>query len=110
MKQTLSLLSLLLELVKQRPIDPLLMSTKSMNPRCVTDCARKPARRDCQPNSKKIDQLEEAVIVSYSNYILDLGLRGFHLRTQLYVIWLIDYWLRTASLMIAPGTLMSLAL
>jgi hypothetical protein len=33
-----------------------------------------PARRDCQPNSKKLTQLEEQVIVSY---ILDLDLRGF---------------------------------
>jgi hypothetical protein len=36
--------------------------------------AGKPARRDCQPNSKKLTQLEEEVIVSY---ILDLDLRGF---------------------------------
>jgi len=36
--------------------------------------AGKPARRDCQPNSKKLTQLEEQVIVSY---ILDLDLRGF---------------------------------
>ena len=34
----------------------------------------KPARRDCQPNSKKLTKLEEEVIV---NYILDLDLRGF---------------------------------
>jgi hypothetical protein len=33
-----------------------------------------PARRDCQPNSKKLTQLEEEVIVSY---ILDLDQRGF---------------------------------
>jgi hypothetical protein len=33
-----------------------------------------PARRDCQPNSKKLTQLEEEVIV---NYILDLDTRGF---------------------------------
>ena len=32
------------------------------------------ARRDCQPNSKKLTQLEEEVIVSY---ILNLDLRGF---------------------------------
>ena len=32
------------------------------------------ARRDCQPNSKKLTQLEEEVIVSY---ILDLDQRGF---------------------------------
>ena len=36
--------------------------------------AGKPARRDCQPNSKKLTQLEEEVIV---NYILDLDTRGF---------------------------------
>lgn len=36
--------------------------------------AGKPARRDCQPNSKKLTQLEEEVIVKY---ILDLDLRGF---------------------------------
>jgi hypothetical protein len=36
--------------------------------------AGKPARRDCQPNSKKLTQLEEEVIVSY---ILDLDRRGF---------------------------------
>ena len=36
--------------------------------------AGKPARRDCQPNSKKLTQLEEEVIV---NYILDLDRRGF---------------------------------
>lgn len=36
--------------------------------------AGKPARRDCQPNSKKLTQLEEEVIVSY---ILDLDQRGF---------------------------------
>ncbi|KAH8630549.1 hypothetical protein IG631_15126 [Alternaria alternata] len=36
--------------------------------------AGKPARRDCQPNSRKLTQLEEQVIVSY---ILDLDLRGF---------------------------------
>jgi hypothetical protein len=34
----------------------------------------KPARRDCQPNSKKLTQQEEKVIVQY---ILDLDLRGF---------------------------------
>ena len=33
-----------------------------------------PARRDCQPNLKKLTQLEEEVIVSY---ILDLDQRGF---------------------------------
>jgi hypothetical protein len=33
-----------------------------------------PARRDCQPNSKKLTQLEEEVIV---NYILNLDTRGF---------------------------------
>jgi hypothetical protein len=33
-----------------------------------------PARRDCQPNSKKLTQQEEEVIVKY---ILDLDLRGF---------------------------------
>ncbi|KAH8636379.1 hypothetical protein IG631_08214 [Alternaria alternata] len=32
------------------------------------------ARRDCQPNSRKLTQLEEQVIISY---ILDLDLRGF---------------------------------
>jgi hypothetical protein len=32
------------------------------------------ARRDCQPNSKKLTQLEEQVIISH---ILDLDLRGF---------------------------------
>ena len=36
--------------------------------------AGKPARRDCQPNSKKLTQREEEVIVKY---ILDLNLRGF---------------------------------
>jgi hypothetical protein len=36
--------------------------------------ASRPARRDCQPNSKKLTQLEEQVIVSY---ILNLDLRGF---------------------------------
>jgi hypothetical protein len=36
--------------------------------------AGKSARRDCQPNSKKLTQLEEEVIVKY---ILDLDLRGF---------------------------------
>ena len=36
--------------------------------------AGKPARRDCQPNSKKLTQLEEEVIV---RYILDLDGRGF---------------------------------
>ena len=36
--------------------------------------AGKPARRDCQPNSRKLTQLEEEVIVSY---ILDLDQRGF---------------------------------
>jgi hypothetical protein len=36
--------------------------------------AGKPARRDCQPNSKKLTQLEEQVVVSH---ILDLDLRGF---------------------------------
>ena len=36
--------------------------------------AGKPARRDCQPNSKKLTQQEEQVIVSY---ILDLDQRGF---------------------------------
>ena len=36
--------------------------------------AGKLARRDCQPNSKKLTQLEEEVIVSH---ILDLDLRGF---------------------------------
>jgi hypothetical protein len=34
----------------------------------------KPARRDCQPNSKKLTQQEEEVIVKY---ILDLDLRGY---------------------------------
>jgi hypothetical protein len=36
--------------------------------------AGKPARRDCQPNSRKLTQLEEEVIV---RYILDLDQRGF---------------------------------
>jgi hypothetical protein len=36
--------------------------------------AGRPARRDCQPNSKKLTQLEEQVIV---DYILNLDLRGF---------------------------------
>ncbi|RAQ98564.1 putative transposase [Stemphylium lycopersici] len=36
--------------------------------------AGKPARRDCQPNSKKLTKQEEQVIVSY---ILDLDQRGF---------------------------------
>jgi hypothetical protein len=36
--------------------------------------AGKPARRDCQPNSKKLSQTEEEVIV---RYILDLDQRGF---------------------------------
>ena len=36
--------------------------------------AGRPARRDCQPNSKKLSQLEEEVIVSC---ILDLDQRGF---------------------------------
>ena len=34
----------------------------------------KPARRDCQPNSKKLTKLEEEVIV---DHILNLDLRGF---------------------------------
>ena len=36
--------------------------------------AGKLARRDCQPNSKKLTQLEEEVII---RYILDLDSRGF---------------------------------
>ena len=36
--------------------------------------AGKPARRDCPPNSKKLTQAEEEVIV---NRILDLDQRGF---------------------------------
>jgi hypothetical protein len=36
--------------------------------------AGKPARRDCQPNSKKLTQAEEDVLVQY---ILDLDRRGF---------------------------------
>ena len=36
--------------------------------------AGKPARRDCQPNSKKLAQLEEEVIIKY---ILNLNLRRF---------------------------------
>jgi hypothetical protein len=36
--------------------------------------AGKPARRDCQPNSKKLTTVEEEVIVSY---IIKLDLRGF---------------------------------
>jgi hypothetical protein len=36
--------------------------------------AGRPARRDCQPNSKKLTQLEEEVIV---NYIINLDTRGF---------------------------------
>jgi hypothetical protein len=36
--------------------------------------AGRPARRDCQPNLKKLSQLEEEVIVSY---ILNLSLRRF---------------------------------
>ena len=36
--------------------------------------AGRPARRNCQPNSKKLTQLEEEVIVKY---ILDLDARGF---------------------------------
>jgi hypothetical protein len=36
--------------------------------------AGRPARRDCQPNSKKLTLLEEEVIISY---ILDLDRRGF---------------------------------
>jgi hypothetical protein len=49
--------------------------------------AGKPARRDCQPNSKTLTQLEEEVIISHiPNYInVDLCLR-----TQLYVTWLVS--------------------
>jgi hypothetical protein len=36
--------------------------------------AGRPARRDCQPNARKLTQVEEEVIV---RYILDLDLRGF---------------------------------
>jgi hypothetical protein len=36
--------------------------------------AGKPARRDCQPNSKKLTEVEEEVII---RYILDLDQRGF---------------------------------
>src|ERR1700712_2045152 len=36
--------------------------------------AGKPPRRDCQPNSKKLTQLEEEVII---NHILNLDQRGF---------------------------------
>ncbi len=36
--------------------------------------AGKPARRDCQPNLKKLTKLEEEVIV---NYIINLDLRRF---------------------------------
>jgi hypothetical protein len=36
--------------------------------------AGKPARRDCQPNSRKLTQLEEEVIVKH---VLDLDQRGF---------------------------------
>jgi hypothetical protein len=36
--------------------------------------AGKPSRRDCQPNSKKLTQLEEDVTTSY---ILELDKRGF---------------------------------
>jgi hypothetical protein len=36
--------------------------------------AGKPARRDCEPKSKKVTTLEEEVIVAY---ILDLDARGF---------------------------------
>lgn len=36
--------------------------------------AGKPARRDCRPNSKKLSQREEEVIV---RHILDLDTRGF---------------------------------
>ena len=36
--------------------------------------AGRPARRDCQPNSKKLTKLEEEVI---ANYILNLDLRRF---------------------------------
>jgi hypothetical protein len=53
--------------------------------------ARKPARRDCQPNSRKLTQLEEEVIVKH---ILDLDLL---LRMQLYVIWLISCSLRVVE-------------
>jgi hypothetical protein len=35
--------------------------------------AGKPAHRNCQPNSRKLTQLEEEVIV---NYILDIDTRG----------------------------------
>ena len=34
----------------------------------------KPARRDCQPNSRKLTEREEQVII---RYILDLDTRGF---------------------------------
>ena len=40
----------------------------------INQRAEKPARRDCQPNSKKPTKLEEEVIV---RYILDLDERGF---------------------------------
>jgi hypothetical protein len=36
--------------------------------------ARKPAQRDCLPNSRKLTQLEEEVIISY---IVNLDQRGF---------------------------------
>ena len=44
--------------------------------RATLHCRRagRPARRDCQPNSRKLTQVEEEVIVQY---VLDLDQRGF---------------------------------
>jgi hypothetical protein len=42
----------------------------------IDRCAGKPARHDCQPNSKKLTELDEEVIV---RYILDYDQRGFAL-------------------------------
>jgi hypothetical protein len=56
--------------------------------------AGRPARRDCQPNSKKLTQLEDEVIIKY---ILNLDNMDLRLRTRLYVIWLISCWLPAAE-------------
>jgi hypothetical protein len=63
--------------INQKQIQSVNRATQTYNvPRTTLRDRRagRPARRDCEPNSKKLSKLEEEVI---TEYILDLDTRGF---------------------------------
>jgi hypothetical protein len=70
-------ISLAILAIDQNQIQSINRAAMTFNVPESTLCSRRAgttARRDCQPNSKKLSQLEEEVI---TEYILDLDLRGF---------------------------------